>query len=84
MVKNELDILLEHNDVSSRPLPILFYANKIDKNNSMTPSEVQAALDLQRIEGREWKLQASNALEGIGLSEGINWLSEKTKNNKLK
>ena len=33
VAQNELDMLLEHDDIRSRSLPVLFFANKSDKEN---------------------------------------------------
>jgi len=75
VVKDELDQLLAHKDISSRPIPILFFANKSDLPKALTPAQLSEALELNKIADRPWNIVASNALTGMGLEAGIKWLS---------
>ena len=75
VAKDELDYLLEHKDISNRPIPILFFANKSDLSKARTVEEIHAALDLDNISDRSFTIQPSDALRGVGLHEGMKWLS---------
>jgi len=41
-----------------------------------TQQELASEMELDRITDRPWHIQASSAIEGTGVNEGINWLSE--------
>jgi ADP-ribosylation factor-like protein 6 len=84
VAKNELDILLEHDDISKREIPILFFANKMDLPMAMTEQEVAKELSLDKITDRPWHIQASSAVKGFGVNEGISWLTEIIMRNKKK
>ena len=75
VAKDEVDNMLEQPAVKDRPLPILFFANKMDLEGSMEPVECMAGLGLQGITDKPWHIQASNARTGAGLEEGIRWLT---------
>ena len=77
VVKDELDTLLAHKDLSKRPVPILFFANKLDVPKAMAADQISEALELHKLSDRPWTIVASNGLTGAGLEEGIKWLSGK-------
>lgn len=79
VVKDELDLLLQHPDVCNRRIPILFYANKIDCKDSLSSVKIAAALGLDKIMDKPWHISASNALTGEGLQEGVEWLTQQIK-----
>ncbi|EKX38258.1 hypothetical protein GUITHDRAFT_97017 [Guillardia theta CCMP2712] len=74
VVKEELHALLNHKDTKS--LPTLFFANKIDISDHLTPVECVQYLELDGVKDRPWHITPSNALTGYGLDEGVNWISE--------
>lgn len=76
VVKDELDLLLQHPDVCNRKLPILFYANKMDCKDALSSVKIAAALGLDKIMDKPWHIAASNALTGEGLQEGVEWLTQ--------
>ncbi|CDW79607.1 adp-ribosylation factor-like protein 6 [Stylonychia lemnae] len=95
VAKNELDMLLDHPcifqtflinyykiAIRKREVPILFFANKMDLAMAMNEQEVAKEMQLEQITDRAWHIQASNAIEGNGIADGINWLSEIIKRNK--
>lgn len=45
MVKEELYILLQHPDLVERQIPILFYANKNDCENSLSSVNIAAGMN---------------------------------------
>mmetsp|Transcript_11273 Transcript_11273/g.38788 ORF Transcript_11273/g.38788 Transcript_11273/m.38788 type:complete len:119 (-) Transcript_11273:305-661(-) len=75
VAKNELEELLKHPDVKGRPLPIIIFSNKMDVSGALTPVECSQQLELERISDRPWHITPSNALTGIGIDEGLEWLA---------
>ncbi|XP_014479764.1 PREDICTED: ADP-ribosylation factor-like protein 6 isoform X1 [Dinoponera quadriceps] len=76
VVKEELDMLLQHPDVAGRKIPILFLANKMDLPDSLTTVKLVAGLGLERIQNKPWHIRATNALTGEGLQPAIEWLTD--------
>lgn len=62
-------------DPLMRNSAILVYANKQDMKGCLTTAEVCEALALPELRGRRWHVQASIAIRGEGLYEGLDWLS---------
>lgn len=77
IVKDELDQLLQQQPiVKNNKIPILFYANKMDLPKSLTPAQLSELLELNQVcASREWTIVASNALNGTGVDQGIQWLT---------
>lgn len=71
-VKNELHKLLYEPELSEAIL--LIYANKTDINGSLTVGQICENLELKRI-NRKWIVQQTCALNGSGIYEGLEWLS---------
>ncbi|WKY11683.1 hypothetical protein Q1695_003337 [Nippostrongylus brasiliensis] len=71
VVERHLWILDWHSQPS---VPLLIYANKQDLPDALTPEEIEKALDLQKIRDRQWYVQPSCAVTGVGLGEGLDWL----------
>eukprot|EP01064_Diplonema_japonicum_P029182 TRINITY_DN4652_c1_g1_i1.p1 TRINITY_DN4652_c1_g1~~TRINITY_DN4652_c1_g1_i1.p1 ORF type:complete len:201 (+),score=36.29 TRINITY_DN4652_c1_g1_i1:47-604(+) len=70
----ELRVLLEDPTLSNATLLLL--CNKQDLPNAIAPGEVNRVFDLQKIVGkRSWYLQGCSAVNGEGLYEGLDWLS---------
>ncbi|XP_036820475.1 ADP-ribosylation factor-like protein 6 isoform X2 [Oncorhynchus mykiss] len=76
VAKEELDTLLNHQDIRSRRLPVLFFANKSDLREAMSLVKVSQLLCLENIKDKPWHICASNAVKGEGLMEGVDWLQE--------
>ena len=76
VAKEELDLLLQNGDLRTKRIPILFFANKMDLRDSLTPVQVSNACKLEELKGKPWHICASNALTGAGLHEGLEWLTE--------
>lgn len=79
VVRDELDLLLQHPDVCNRKIPLLFYANKMDCKDALSSVKIAAALGLDKIMDKPWHISASNALTGEGLQEGVDWLTQQIK-----
>ncbi|XP_032590715.1 ADP-ribosylation factor-like protein 6 isoform X1 [Drosophila grimshawi] len=74
VVKDELDLVLQHPDLCNRIVPILFYGNKSDLDDSLSNVKIAAALGLENIKEKPWHICSSNAVSGEGLDEGVQWL----------
>ncbi|XP_039482447.1 ADP-ribosylation factor-like protein 6 isoform X1 [Drosophila santomea] len=74
VVKDELDLVLQHPDLSNRIVPILFYGNKMDMEDSLSSVKIAAALRLENIKDKPWHICSSSAISGEGLGEGVQWL----------
>ncbi|KAG7255392.1 hypothetical protein CRUP_015945 [Coryphaenoides rupestris] len=56
VAKEELDTLLNHQDIRSRRLPMLFLANKIDLRCAMSSLKVSQLLCLESIKDKPWHI----------------------------
>jgi ADP-ribosylation factor-like protein 6 len=56
VIKTELDALLNIPEIRNKKLPILFFCNKMDLNEAVTPEECQELLNLQKISDRSWTI----------------------------
>uniref|UniRef100_A0A3Q3VWJ5 ADP-ribosylation factor-like protein 6 n=1 Tax=Mola mola TaxID=94237 RepID=A0A3Q3VWJ5_MOLML len=82
VAKEELDTLLNHEDIRCKKLPMLFFANKMDLQDSMSSIRVSQMLCLENIKDKPWHICDSNAIKGEGLQEGLDWLQGEVFNNK--
>lgn len=64
--------------------PILVFANKQDIEGAATAEEISAALELQVLDANRYHIEASCALTGVGLADGMTWLSEAVTKGKKK
>jgi len=53
---------------------LLVFANKQDISGSMTPAQIQMALDLDSITTHVWKIQSCSAVTGENLEAGLAWV----------
>jgi ADP-ribosylation factor-like protein 5B len=72
-VKSEVDRLLACEDLARAC--ILVYANKQDLRDAMDAEELTQALGLQAVRTHAYHVQASCALTGEGLYDGLSWLT---------
>ncbi|XP_056886810.1 ADP-ribosylation factor 4-like [Takifugu flavidus] len=70
---DELHTMFEEEQL--RDVPSLVFANKQDLPRAMPPSDITDALMLSGA-SRPWSVQASCAVSGSGLVEGLDWLSD--------
>ncbi|KAI8801562.1 ADP-ribosylation factor family-domain-containing protein [Cladochytrium replicatum] len=75
VARDELENILGNRALQSRKVPILFFANKMDLDGALLPSECAVALALEKIRDRNWTICACNALSGEGLEQGLDWLA---------
>jgi ADP-ribosylation factor-like protein 5B len=71
-LRTEMARLLASEDLASAP--VLVYANKQDLADAMSAEELSDALGLNLIRNHAYHVQASCALTGEGLLEGMSWL----------
>ena len=74
--------LLYHNDL--KDAVVLVLANKVDLPTSRDPGELSELFALHEIREHDWHLQGCCALTGEGLAEGLDWLTTKLNNKKIK
>ncbi|XP_013874615.1 ADP-ribosylation factor 2 [Austrofundulus limnaeus] len=70
---DELHMMLEEHEL--RGVSVLVFANKQDLPRAMSASDITEALGLSRVQ-QPWFVQASCAVSGSGLVEGLDWLSD--------
>ena len=78
--KSELFQLLKEEELQHCIL--LVYANKQDLPSAMTTAELTDRLGLLTLRNRNWYIQATSALKGTGLYEGLDWLGSQIRNNR--
>ncbi|CAF1353331.1 unnamed protein product [Rotaria sordida] len=74
--RRELEKIL--NDREMRNVSLLVFCNKQDVDNCMQPDEIRQALHLENFT-RPYVIIPCSAMDGIGLSEGLKWLSKHCK-----
>lgn len=70
--KAELMSMMEADEL--RAAVLLIFANKQDLPGALTPAEITDRLGLRDLR-QKWYIQACCAVEGSGLADGLNWLS---------
>lgn len=75
LLQSELHGLLQHDHLSGAAL--LVFANKQDLKDAMSVAELSEALGLHTIKTHSHHIQASCALTGDGLKEGLSWVAQK-------
>lgn len=71
-------------DEFSRDLPVLILANKQDLPSAADKSELVHYMGLDLLDGRDWHIENTSAIEGTGLSEAFHWLYEHITGEKVK
>ena len=82
-------VLLELiNNEDLKNIPLLIFGNKQDLDEAALPNKLIDILEMEKIKNNKWFLQGSSALNGKGIKEGFDWLSnillKKRKKNKLR
>ena len=67
------------NDPFMRNSAILIFANKQDMKNCLSAAEIAERMGLAELRGRRWHVQSAVATQGLGLYEGLDWLSDTLK-----
>ncbi|XP_043910943.1 ADP-ribosylation factor 1-like 2 [Protopterus annectens] len=73
----ELRAILE--DDQMRTVPFVILANKQDRPEARQCSELVEALGLRKMRGHEWHVEGCCAINGVGLVEGLEKLSQMVK-----
>ncbi|XP_078103740.1 uncharacterized protein LOC144516382 [Sander vitreus] len=76
---DELHRMLEEDEL--RGVALLVFANKQDLPRAMSVSDITEALGLSGL-SQPWSVQASCAVSGTGLVEGLDWLSDHILNSR--
>ncbi|PAA54400.1 hypothetical protein BOX15_Mlig007684g2, partial [Macrostomum lignano] len=80
VAKDELEQLLAHDAIRTRGIPFLFYANKMDHKDALSPVKCTQMLGLKDcLSNKSWNIVPSNAISGEGLQAGIDWLAEEVR-----
>ncbi|EDO36373.1 predicted protein [Nematostella vectensis] len=79
--KEELFKLLKEEELKRAALLVL--ANKQDLPDSMSTTELSEKLSLHTLRSRNWYIQATCALKGQGVYEGLEWLAQQIQLRKL-
>jgi ADP-ribosylation factor-like protein 1 len=58
-----------------RDASLLVFANKQDLPDALTDAEVSDALGLPTLRSRQWAIFKASATKGVGLLEGLDWLT---------
>jgi small GTP-binding protein len=74
LCKQELIALLGEDEL--RDVPLVIMANKQDLDGTMDAKEVHQRLGLSAIKDRKWNIFATSGIQGAGVAETFNWLSE--------
>eukprot|EP00794_Sanderia_malayensis_P011248 gene11248-12428_t len=80
--KAELFRLLKEDELKNSTL--LVYANKQDLPGVMTTAELTDKLGLLLLRNRNWYIQATSAVKGAGLLEGLEWLGNQIRAKRRK
>ncbi|KAG6390181.1 hypothetical protein SASPL_151663 [Salvia splendens] len=78
--KSALEKALRHEDLQGAPVLIL--ANKQDLEEAASTDELAQYLDINKLDGRDFKFQAVSAFDGLGIKEGVNWLVDAMERSK--
>ena len=70
--KTELHKLLEDSKLAGNPL--IVFCNKEDQEGMRT-AEISEYLQLNKIEGRQWSTVSCSAVNGKGLTEGLDYVT---------
>ena len=65
--------MLAHPDFPPN-VPLLFFANKMDRPQAVSAVECVQTMELDKITDKPWHIAQSNALTGEGIDDGIAWL----------
>ncbi|XP_037951861.1 ADP-ribosylation factor-like protein 6 [Teleopsis dalmanni] len=76
VIRDEINLFLNHPHLENRKIPILLFANKQNSEDAMSSSKIATVLGLNEINNNPWYISSSEAISGVGLEEGIQWLAE--------
>jgi ADP-ribosylation factor-like protein 1 len=62
------------NEEELKDAALLVFANKQDQPGAKGAGEISEALRLGELRDRNWSIMACSAVDGSGVSEGMDWL----------
>ena len=65
------------NNEELKNIPLLIFGNKQDLSEATSPNELTKFLEIDKIINNEWLIQGSSAVDGKGIKEGFDWLTNK-------
>lgn len=77
LAREELHMLLQSEDLAGAY--VLVYANKQDLPEAASVAELSETLALHSIQDHDWHIQACSALNGTGLYDGLDWITDRLK-----
>ncbi len=69
---DELSAMLNEDELKDASL--LVFANKQDQPGAKGAADISEALRLSELRDRNWTIMACSAVDGSGVSEGMDWL----------
>ena len=75
--RQELEIMLQEDELKG--VPVLVLANKQDMPGAMGYDEIYKGLGLSSIKNRQWQMFRTSAMDGTGLKEAFEWLTNTLK-----
>ncbi|ETO25925.1 spliceosome associated protein [Reticulomyxa filosa] len=75
VVKDELDVMLQHEKMRDKIIPILFCANKKDLVSTAAVTDIESTLQLSALQN-PYYVVSTNGKTGEGLKEGLSWMTE--------
>lgn len=63
------------NEEELRDAALLVFANKQDQPGARGAGEISEALKLGELRDRNWSIVACSAIDGKGITEGMDWLA---------
>ncbi|KAG9065031.1 E3 ubiquitin-protein ligase trim23 [Linnemannia hyalina] len=76
LTKVTLGRFFERYEKLLRKAVLLVMANKQDRLDALSVTEVKERLELEtRFKGRRWHIQGTNAVSGLGIKEGLDWMA---------
>ena len=78
--RTEMESMLE--DDRLQDVSLLVFANKQDLPGAMTTGEVTDKMQLEKQNTRQWSIQATSAVTGEGIADGLEWMANTFNTNK--
>ena len=78
--RDELNRMLAEDEL--REAVVLVFANKQDLPQAMSTAEVTDKLGLANMRARDWFIQATCAVTGDGIVDGLEWMANTLKKKK--
>lgn len=76
VAKEELDLMVNHPELTGRNIPILVFANKTDVPHSASVGEIKCELELDRIRNKSCNIIGCIGKSGEGIGEGFEWIAQ--------